>query len=375
MFGNRLLKFLLLVLLCLLLGLIDAVRSYTSAYHDGIFHLDWKTAVSWDLTAWMVWVVFIPLVLHLSRRFPVTQYNWFQTAPLFLILGGAMAAVKTFFPIFVFFGFNESLRGVWEWIWRRPFLLTDFLAAFVFYCFVLAFAQALNFYRRYREEELRASKLESQFARAELQALKMQINPHFLFNSLHSISALQFEDPEAAQKMTARLGDFLRLTLDDSSTQIVSLSREIDFLKNYLDIERVRFGKRLTTSFEIAPDALASEVPNLILQPLVENAIKHGIAKQARAGLIRVGARIESGKLRLEVADNGGGLTENNNGNGNVANVSQNHGLGLSNVRERLRQLYGADYSFELKTAPEGGLLVAISLPPTVADVGAYRLN
>lgn len=359
MLKNRWLKLLLLVPLCLLLGLIDAVRSYTSAYHNGVFLLDWEIALRWDLSAWLVWVFFIPLILGLSRRVSISQENWFRSVPLFLALGIVMALARTAAPIFIFSAYNPNSDQIWEWLSRRPYLLTDFLAAFVFYCFVLAFAQALNLYRQYREEELRASRLESEFARAELQALRMQINPHFLFNTLHSISALQFEDAEKAQTMTARLGDFLRLTLDNSSAQIVSLSREMDFLKCYLDIERVRFGKRLTTDFEIAPDALAAEVPNLILQPLVENAIKHGISKQAKAGLIRVGAKIAGGELRLEVADNGAGLKKNGNG----VNDSPHYGLGLSNVRERLRQLYGANHSFELKAAPEGGLLVTISIP------------
>lgn len=371
MLKNRWLKLLLLVLLCLLLGLIDAIRSYTSAYYKGVFLLDWMIAVQSNVTAWLVWVVFIPLILRLSRRVPVNQENRFRSVLLFLALGIVVALAKTVVPIFIFSTFDTSSDHVLEWLSRRPYLLTDFLAALVFYCFILAFAQALNFYRQYREEELRASRLESQFARAELQALKMQINPHFLFNALHSISALQFEDAEAAQTMTARLGDFLRLTLDNSSTQIVSLSREIDFLKCYLDIERVRFGKRLTTDFEFAPETLEAQVPNLILQPLVENAIKHGTSKQAKAGLIRVGAKIVNGELRLEVADNGAGLTQNGNG----ANGLPHYGLGLSNVRERLRQLYGANHSFELKAAPEGGLLITISFPLMFTDAFAHSLN
>ena len=371
MFRNRWLRFFLLVPLCLLLALIDAVRSYTSAYHDGVFYLAWEDALRWDLSAWWVWVFFIPLILWLSRRVRINQENWLWSAPLFALLGLLLASIKTVTPIVVYMVLVQPLGEILSWLSQKLFLLTDFLAAFVFYCFVLAFGQALSYYRQYREEELRASRLESQLARAELEALRMQINPHFLFNTLHSISALQYEDADAAQKMTARLGDFLRLTLDNSSTQIVSLSREIDFLKCYLDIERVRFGKRLTTDFQIAPEALEAQVPNLILQPLVENAIKHGISKRAKAALIRVGARIENGTLRLEVADNGAGLAERSgNGNGDF-----HRGVGLSNVRERLRQLYGASHTLELKRAPEGGLLAAISLPLIQTKPLAHSLN
>jgi LytS/YehU family sensor histidine kinase len=247
-------------------------------------------------------------------------------------------------------------------------LITDFLTALIFYGFVLALGQAFNYHRQFREEELRTLQLESQLARAELQALKMQLHPHFLFNTLHSISALQFEDIDAAQTMTARLGDFLRLTLDNAGTQVVSLKREIEFLKCYLDIERVRFGKRLTTEFEIEPTALEIQVPNLILQPLVENAIKHGISKQVKAGLIRVSAKVNNGKLRLEVADNGCGLASNGNG-------FPKQGLGLENIRERLQQFYGSNHSFELKQAQEGGLLAVVSIPLMIADSAACNLN
>lgn len=372
MLKSRWLKILLLIPLCLSLGLIDSVRSYASAYHDGTFYLSWENAVRWDLSAWLVWILFIPLILRLSRRVRISQENLLWSAPAFGLLGLALAALKTIAPIVIYMAFVQPFDEILSWLSRTLFLLTDFLAAFVFYCFVLAFAQALNYYRQYRDEELRASRLESQLARAELHALKMQINPHFLFNTLHSISALQFEDADKAQTMTARLGDFLRLTLDDSGTQIVSLSREMDFLKCYLDIERARFGARLTTNFEVESGALAAEVPNLILQPLVENAVKHGIAKQAKTGVIRVSARIAGDKLRLEVADNGAGFERNGSG----ATAADHRGLGLSNVRERLRQLYGAgNYGFELKPAPEGGLLAAISLPLTLAGQAARNLN
>ncbi len=372
MLQNHWLKWLLLIILCASLGFIDALRSYITAFHNGEAQVYLTTAIRWDMTAWAVWVFFIPLILWLSRRLRIERDNWHRSLPLYFSLGLILSVVKTLFPFLLNAIFVESFNETASWLSSKwYFLITDFLAALVFYCFVLAFGQALNYYRQYRKKELRASQLESQLARAELQALKMQLQPHFLFNTLHSISALQFEDVDTAQKMTARLGDFLRLTLDDDGRQVVSLKREVEFLKCYLDIERVRFGKRLTTTFEIEPPTLEAQVPNLILQPLVENAIKHGISTQAKAGLIRISARLENGKLRLEVADNGSGLPEN----GACAKGFPKQGLGLANVRERLKQLYGLNHDFELKQAPEGGMLVAVSLPLTIVDPAIYNLN
>ncbi len=155
--------------------------------------------------------------------------------------------------------------------------------------------QVFRYYRRYREGELRSSRLQTQLTQAQLEALKMQLQPHFLFNTLHSISALLHRDPDAADRMIARLGDFLRLTLENSGAQEVSLQKELEFLTCYLEIERVRFQDRLTTSVEVEPDALDVPVPNLILQPIVENALRHGIAQTRGPGRVEISAKRENG--------------------------------------------------------------------------------
>lgn len=185
----------------------------------------------------------------------------------------------------------------------------------------------------------------------------MQLHPHFLFNTLHSIAALQLEDVAAAQKMTARLGDFLRLTLDNAGAQVVMLKQEMEFVRCYLDIERVRFGPRLSVHFEMASETLDARVPNLILQPIVENAIRHGIAPQPTPGRLDITARRANRKLCLEVRDNGPGL--DTSGSGSV----YREGLGLANTRARLEQLYGTEYRLELHDAPEGGLVVTMEIP------------
>ncbi|PYS93543.1 MAG: hypothetical protein DMF64_04900 [Acidobacteria bacterium] len=208
------------------------------------------------------------------------------------------------------------------------------------------------------------SRLEAELAQAQLRALKMQLQPHFLFNTLHSISTLLDEDVEAADEMIARLGDFLRLTLDNSGAQEVTLQKELEFLRSYLEIERVRFQDRLTVLLEIAPDTLAARVPNLILQPLVENAIQHGIMARTGAGRIEIRASRSDGLLRLQVKDNGPGLSGDTH-----AQAPHKRGLGFALTRERLECLYATRQRLALADAPEGGLEITLEIPFVTASV------
>jgi LytS/YehU family sensor histidine kinase len=224
---------------------------------------------------------------------------------------------------------------------------------------ILGVGLAFSYYARFREREMRASQLEAQLAQAQLQALKMQLHPHFLFNALHSISALVHSDPDAADKMIARLGDFLRLTLENSAAQEVPLRQELEFLNCYLDIERTRFRDRLTTQIEADPQLLDCVVPNLILQPIVENAIRHGVSQRAAHGHVEVRASRAGDALRLEVRDNGRGLPEG----AEVCRANQGGGVGLANTRARLQQLYGGAYRFDISNAPAGGAVVTLEIP------------
>ncbi len=217
--------------------------------------------------------------------------------------------------------------------------------------------QAFVFYQNYRTEEQQKLRVTAQLARAELHALKMQIHPHFLFNTLHSISSLVLEEPPKANRMIARLGDFLRLTLENSERQFVTLKEEIEFARCYLDIEQARFSDRLQVEFTVEPAVLTAQVPHLILQPLVENAIQHAIAPRASGGSIIIRAKKSGGTIRVEIADSG-------NGTHLDANVSNNgQGVGLANVRGRLKQLYGANHKFELNNNSKGGLTAILEIP------------
>ena len=180
----------------------------------------------------------------------------------------------------------------------------------------------------------------------------MQLQPHFVFNALHSLSDLVTDEPKTAVRLIARLGDFLRLTLQNSTPQGVPLKRELDFLDAYLEIERVRFGDRLKVVFEIDPQSLDAEVPSLILQPLVENAIRHGVASHIGPGLVQLATKRQGETLLIEIHDNGPGMPSN-----------AREGLGLRNTHERLRQTYGLNYSLEIRNHGESGVVVRCELP------------
>jgi LytS/YehU family sensor histidine kinase len=239
------------------------------------------------------------------------------------------------------------------------YFLASFRVGILIYWVILAFGHALDYYYEFQGERARAGQLAAQLAQAELHALKMQLHPHFLFNTLHSISALLHEDIDAADQMIECLGNFLRLTLSNAGLQEVPLRQEMEFIRCYLEIEQIRFQDRLTVRMDIDPQTLDAQVPNLLWQPLVENAIKHGIEPQAApGGCIEIGVHRDKDLLRLYVQDNGPGLP-----GGSSGECSFREGVGLSNTRARLQQLYGTSYRFELTNAAQGGVLVLLEIP------------
>jgi LytS/YehU family sensor histidine kinase len=233
---------------------------------------------------------------------------------------------------------------------------------FSMYCFILSTIYVVDFYRSFQAEQVKSSELKAALANSQLQALKMQLHPHFLFNTLNSISALIHEDARAADQMVARLGDFLRLTLENSGELEVTFKQEMDFVDCYLEIEKVRFQERLDVRREISAETLSAEVPNLLLQPIIENAIRHGISRQTGVGHLAIRAHKVKDKLQIEIEDNGPGLAmaAAHAGNGKVAKS----GIGLANTRARLTHLYGAaEFRLEIKTAVSRGLIVLIEIP------------
>jgi signal transduction histidine kinase len=307
---------------------------------------------------WLLWVISSPLILWLARTFPIPRREWLDG----LLFHAPAGFIFSFAHLLLYVVISSRLiQGVWPY--SIPAVLAEFQPVFLssiawwslIYWMVLLTIYAFDYYNRYQEGQIRASRLETELAQSQLAALKMQLHPHFLFNTLNSISALMREDVEAAEAMIARLGEFLRMTLRNSGEQETTLEQELKFLECYLEIERLRFQDRLTTCIEAEPETMDARVPNLFLQPIVENAIRHGVARRTSEGVVAISARRASGKrLRVEVRDNGPGLRQ-------ALGVAD--GVGLANTRSRLRRLYGDDHNFAMMNAAEGGLVVTLEIP------------
>src|SRR5438270_2023249 len=339
-----------------LVGLVFAAVSYGVALSQNDKRFGIAASLKLNLVLFYLWGVFSPLILRFCRRFRIefrrlSIRNLTVHVPAIVLF----AAVHETLLLAILWSSTPPTRGELTTItdyYARHFGYGFYIDLIIASLIVLG-AHALLYYDDFRASELQQSSLRAQLAQAQLHALKMQLHPHFLFNTLHSISSLVLEDPPKANSMIARLGDFLRLTLDHSSQQLVTLKEETEFVRCYLEIEQVRFGDRLTVEFQIEPAALAAEVPHLILQPVVENAIQHAIAPRVTPGSIKVAAKQTNGLLRIEVTDNGPGLTTR-------TDALESQGLGLKNVRARLEQLYGSQHCFEVSNRPEGGVTVVM---------------
>jgi two-component sensor histidine kinase len=348
-FQRRWIQWLLGFIFWTLIGLSFAFQFYISSAKAGL-EVTWRQAVSYALGDWYVFAVLSIPVVWLARRFDFESGN--RARSFAVHLPGSLVFSLTYMVLRAWIGRWQSEASFAEAF--LPLLVKTWHFNLLIYWVIVAVTFAFNYYRKYRERELRAVELEKRLAQAKLQALQMQLNPHFLFNTLHSVSALMHQDVEAADGMITRLSDLLRTALDSSDTQEVTLRQELEFLQRYLEIEQTRFGSRLTVKTDIAPDTLDAQVPNLILQPLVENAIRHGIEPHAKPGRIELRAQHAAGTLVLDVCDNGAGLGKNE---------PAEEGVGLSNTRARLRTLYGEAHGFELRDAPGGGLHARLIIP------------
>ena len=332
-----------------LLGLSFASQFYISSAKAGL-DVTWKQAVNFALADWYVFALLSIPVVAMARRFRFEAGSSLRS-----FLAHVIGSVLFSFAYMVIRG----MVGQWQSGAAfndvfKPLLVKTWHFNLLIYWVIVAVSHAFDYYRKFRERELRASELEKHLVQAKLRALQMQLNPHFLFNTLHSISSLMHKDVDAADRMIARLSDLLRAALAGADTQQVSLKKELELLQLYLGIEQIRFGNRLTIQMDIAPETLNAQVPNLILQPIVENAIKHGIERRARAGCIALQAHRHNGTLELTVSDNGAGLGEKG---------AIKEGVGISNTRARLRELYGETHRLELRSGQEGGVRVELSFP------------
>jgi two-component system LytT family sensor kinase len=312
-----------------------------------------------------------PFVFALAIRYPVQKGNWPRRLLMYLAGGLAFTVAHVTLRGFTPYAYWDThVRGwasaIWDsqahvfriqWSILGQLLLRNIVDDITgAYVLIILVAHAVAYYRRFRERQLRASQLETQLAKAHLQALKSQLQPHFLFNTLHSISALMLTDVPSADRMMTRLSDLLRMSFEDNGTQVTALSYELEFVNGYLEIEKIRFEERLNIILDIAPDTLDAEVPHLLLQPLVENALRHGISRRSSGGEIRITASRDEHSLYLRVRDTGPGL-------GNTDALLPKAGLGLKATRERLETLFGNDQTFEIGAPAEGGVEAFVRIP------------
>jgi len=335
-----------------LLGALSAARIVVTYAYSGNT-VAWRRAFVIALADWYAWALLAPAIAWLARRFAIERRSWLRSLLMHL-------------PASLFFSILKIVieSRLLQWFDPAPaqFYPVQFPSTLFTYYSILGAIYAFDYYGKYRAHELKASQLEAQLAQSQLQALKMQLHPHFLFNTLHAISSLMRRDVEAAERMITRLSDLLRLTLENVGAQETPLRQELEFLERYLEIEQTRFRDRLQVKMEIEPETLDARVPNLILQPLVENAVRHGIAPRAAPGLIEISARRDEDKLELQIRDDGVGLPDNKRS-------PIKEGVGLANTRARLEQLYGADYRFDLSNQDKGGLVVSLTIPFRAAEV------
>ncbi len=330
----------------------------------------WSAAFAQEAVYWLSWGIISPLIFWLCRRLHGEGRKWHRYAGGLLL--GAIATAFLQPVILQFITYSESWLA-WKLSISKEQPVSFFtsspltaiqlagLSLTIYAAIALAW-HALTYYREARDRQVKSLELESLLYQARLDALRSQLNPHFLFNTLHSIAEFIEEDPKLAEQLILRLGELLRRVLTYSAQQETALADEIEFVKAYLEIEQARLCDRLQVQWEIASDVLHAWVPSMILQPLVENAIQHGIAPSKRAGKLWINARCESGFLHLQVRDNGPGITE--------AGKRPSAGIGLSNTGARLQRLYGERHRFELLN--NDGLEVNIRLPFNRQPVANY---
>lgn len=351
---------------CNLFALLNVLWGalYTKVINRFLFN--WGEAWSGQFVRWNLMALIIPPIIRFANRHPYNKERPWSSLLRYFGGGALFALIHNICHSILFASVHINKSGMPFTIGTLLYIIMDnYWQSFVAYIAVLAFAQAFDYYASYQQSQLnyqesllRESRLETQLAQAQLDALKAQLQPHFIFNALNSISALQLRDLRAAQKMIANLGQFLRMTLKKTKTQEVILDHEIEFLRLYLDIEQVRFQDRLTINFKIDPETLYACVPNLILQPIVENAIKHAVAQLTTVAYINIIVDRVDEQLILQVIDNGPGIVD-------IEKfwIEQKIGIGLANTRARLAYLYGSNQKLELQNSPEGGLIVRIAIP------------
>jgi two-component system LytT family sensor kinase len=315
----------------------------------------WGESFHYELTYAWLWAICCPLILWLAGRFRIERQHWARHIVIhFLVMTALVAIIKTVFDAATMPPSSAFRDFTWP-KWIRS-IEQNFDTGTLLYSVIILVEHSFVYYRRYQQGLVNAANLQTQLVQAQLRALKMQLHPHFLFNTLHTITALVHEDPDLAERTIARLSELLRLFLANSTIHEVPLSEELRILDLYLEIERTRFEDRLSVHFDVPEELREAMVPNLVLQPLVENSIRHGVGRRSAPGWISVSAEKYGETLVLRVTDNGVGLRGAEKRPGQT-------GMGLAITRGRLESLYGEQQSLVLRDVQTGGAEVRIALP------------
>lgn len=337
----------------LIIGLVSTSLSYSTMQAEHL-PVGFGRALVLGLPYWLFWPLVTPIIVWLARQAPPGAERLPRSLAIHLAASIAIGALHSALYMainqlwFPFPGGASPSFGVL----LDSYLKNRWQLELLVYWAILGGALAISYYREGQERSIRASRLEAQLAQSQLQALRMQLHPHFLFNTLQAISVLTVENPRAAQKMLTQLGDLLRAVLDGDERQEIPLEEELGFLRRYLDIEQVRFPDRLSVTFDVAPQALDAMVPSFVLQPLVENAIRYAIAPSAAPGRIDIVARTTDGRVQLIVRDSGPGFPQ-----------PIDEGVGLATTRARLEKLHGTNQRMILGRSTAGGAEAVIDLP------------
>jgi two-component sensor histidine kinase len=351
-------------------GLIASL-SATQLFRAEGNHVDFGYAASMQFSQMLPFAPLTPFVFALVARFPIHRENWVRRSMLYLVGGLVFTAGHIALRGITPYGVWDSRTRAWhsaawdyqahkvriQWpILEYMFWSNVFDDVTSTYVPIVLIAYLMSYYSRLKDGERRSAQLEAQLTKANLQALKSQLQPHFLFNTMHSISALMLTDVQAADKMMTRLSELLRMSLEDGTQQMTTLSRELEFVNGYLEIEKMRLGERLSVFVDIPADTLDAQVPHLLLQPLVENAVQHGIARLSSKGQLSISGRHEAESLCVIIRDNGPGF-EGPDGSDSKG------GLGIRTSYERLRTLYGSNQSLQFARPSNGGTEVTIRIP------------
>jgi two-component system, LytTR family, sensor kinase len=338
------------------LGLLSTTLAWQFTRFVGKWPTSLETLVILNFAWWYLWALMAPAVVWLAQHVPFARGTLVRAVAVHVpaVIVCSFTHIVSMEAVHWWLAYSEGRSYVW-WtqVQRSAFLYLDW--EMMTYWAIVGLSHALLFYRESRARELRAAQLETRLVAAQLTTLQQQLHPHFLFNTLHAISSLMHKDVNAADRVLIQLSELLRITLEHSGRQDITLDAELGALSKYLAIEQTRFADRLVVRFEIQPETLDCLVPSLLLQPLVENAIKYGVARKSGPGHVDIRARREGDKLVLEVRDDGAGLTED-------ALTALQKGIGVSTTRARLQHLFGADYRFEFHRLAQG-LAVVVALP------------